>query len=245
MRRGNARRARAAGGWAAGVAGVAGIAALALAGCGSAPSQPVTFEQVSVTTESTIAKTTTTHRRVTTTVPTTTVPKTVPPTTRAPVRVAPQTVPPPPPVTQPPATAPPAAPVAVVPSNGAESALVGGINSFRQAHGLGPLAVHGTLVSKARAWAGHMAGGGCGRNAAGVANICHSVLSDGVTVQWMRLAENVGMVSPATNTSGMQGAFEASPGHAANMLNAEVNYVGVGVAVVGNYMYVAEEFMKA
>ena len=123
--------------------------------------------------------------------------------------------------------------------------MVAGINGFRSRHGLTPLAVNGVLVNKARNWASHMAQGGCGRSGGGVANICHSVLSDGITVQWFRLAENVGMVSPSGNTSGMEGAFEASPPHAENMLNSEVNYVGVGVAVVGNYMYVAEEFMKA
>jgi uncharacterized protein YkwD len=245
MRRGNARRTRAA---VVAAAALTGVSLLVLAACGggSAPSRPVAIEQIAATTTPTTVKKTTTTRRVTTTTttPPTTVPKTVPPTTAPPVTAPPPTAPPqtaPPPPPPPP---PPPVPVAA-PSTGAEAAMVAGINSYRASRGLGPLAVHGTLVNKARSWAGHMANGGCGRGANGVANICHSVLSEGITVQWFRLAENVGMVSPANNTSGMQSAFENSPGHAANMLNTEVNYVGVGVAVVGDYMYVAEEFMKA
>jgi uncharacterized protein YkwD len=131
----------------------------------------------------------------------------------------------------------------VASSSGAEGSLVAGINNFRRAHGLPALAVHGTLVNKAREWAGHMAGGGCGRSGSGVANICHSILGNGITVPWARLAENVGIVSPETNASGMEDAFEQSPSHAENMLNTQIQYVGVGVAVVDNYMYVAEEFM--
>jgi uncharacterized protein YkwD len=132
---------------------------------------------------------------------------------------------------------------ASAPSNSAESSLVGGINNFRKSHGLPALAVHPTLVNKARDWAGHMATGGCGRGGGGVPNICHSNLSNGITVSWALLGENVGMVSPKTNVSAMEHGFESSPPHAENMLNGQIRYVGVGVAYVGNYMYVAEEFM--
>jgi uncharacterized protein YkwD len=160
-----------------------------------------------------------------------------------------------PPVTQPPAPVrpafvPPAAasvptPAAVpaVSSSGAESQLVALINQFRQKHGIGPLSVHGTLTNKARLWAAHMASGGCGTGSNGLPNICHSNLTDGINVQWSALEENVGMCSPKNNVSGMESAFEGSPGHAANMLSTKVHYVGVGFAYVGNYMYVAEEFM--
>lgn len=117
------------------------------------------------------------------------------------------------------------------------------INGFRHAHGLGSLAVHPTLVNKARMWAAHMASGGCGTGSNGLPQICHSSLSSGINVQWSMLEENVGMCSPRNNVSGMESAFENSHGHAANMLSTKVSYVGVGFAYVGNYMYVAEEFM--
>ena len=132
--------------------------------------------------------------------------------------------------------------MASVGQSGPEGAIVAGINAFRASHGLPALAVHSNLVSKARAWAGHMANGGCGRGGGGVPNICHSSLADGIVVRWTLLAENVGMVAPV-NASTMNSAFEQSPAHAANMLNGQMQYVGVGVAVVGNNMYCAEEFM--
>jgi uncharacterized protein YkwD len=127
----------------------------------------------------------------------------------------------------------------------AEASMATGINNFRRAHGLPDLAVSSMLVNKARSWAAWMADGGCGRDASGAANICHSNLSDGITVAWSRLEENVGMVSPSSNTSGMESAFEHSPEHAENMLNSQVQYLGVGVAYTGNDMYVAEEYMAS
>ena len=103
--------------------------------------------------------------------------------------------------------------------------------------------MNSVLVGKARNWAAHMASGGCGRGGNGLPNICHSNLPDGISVSWSLLEENVGMVGPHVAASVMERAFEASPQHAANMLNGSVRYVGVGVAYVNGYMYVAEEFM--
>src|SRR5205085_10006011 len=123
-----------------------------------------------------------------------------------------------------------------------ESALTADINTFRAAHGLAALTTHQDLVRKAQGWALHMANGGCGRGGSGLPNICHSVLSDGITVQWTALAENVGMACP-TNVTAVHNAFVSSPAHAANMVNGAMKYVGVGVATVGNCMYAAEVFM--
>jgi uncharacterized protein YkwD len=128
-------------------------------------------------------------------------------------------------------------------ANPAESAMVNGINNFRNSRGIPDLGVHAALVNKARMWAAYMANGGCGRGDGGVPKICHSNLTSGINVSWTRLGENVGMVSPRDNVSGMQRAFENSPPHAENMLNREYDFVGVGVAYWSNYMYVAEEFM--
>ncbi len=138
----------------------------------------------------------------------------------------------------------PAAPPAAVTSSGAEGQLVAEINSFRASHGLSGLTMHAELVRKAEGWARFMADGGCGRGGNGLPNICHSTLTDGITVQWTGLAENVGMISPSTNVSGMHNAYVNSPAHAANMLNSKMTYVGVGIAIVGNYMYSAEVFMS-
>jgi uncharacterized protein YkwD len=125
---------------------------------------------------------------------------------------------------------------------GAEDALVQQINAYRAAHGLGALPVHPVLLNKARFVALTMSNGNCGRDGSGTPQICHSPLDAGVTVPWNYLAENVGMVGPRDVTR-MEQAFEASPGHAANMLSTQATSIGVGVAYVGDLMYVAEEFM--
>lgn len=125
----------------------------------------------------------------------------------------------------------------------AEHAMVDDINHYRNDHGLGSLSANTWLAGKAHLWATFMANGGCGRVGANLPAICHSSLAAGITVAWTRLEENVGMVSGRANLGGMESAFEHSPEHAANMLNGQIHYIGVGVAYTGNYMYVAEEFM--
>jgi len=59
------------------------------------------------------------------------------------------------------------------------------------------------------------------------------------------LGENVGAASPRSNVAGVENAFVHSPPHAANMLNAKFNYVGIGVAFAGNNVFVTEEFMAS
>ena len=51
------------------------------------------------------------------------------------------------------------------------------------------------------------------------------------------------MASPASAVAAITTGFEHSPEHAANMLNTQITYVGVGTAYSGNFIYVAEEFM--
>jgi uncharacterized protein YkwD len=218
------------------------VALVVVAGCGGATSaslQPASHQKAPRMIRRSV--TTTTRARVKTTVPpttvaSTTVPRFAPPIARSVAVVAP-TPPPTPPIPA------PRAPPAGVSSSGAEGALVANINAYRGAHGLSALAMHPDLVRKAESWALYMANGGCGRGGNGLPNICHSTLSAGITVQWTGLAENVGMVSPSTNVTGMHNAFVNSPAHAANMLNGTMTYVGVGIATVGNYMYAAEVFM--
>ncbi len=129
------------------------------------------------------------------------------------------------------------------PPTATEARIIGSVNSFRAAHGMHALKLNSNLEDKARLWAAYMAQGNCGRTANGVANICHSSLTDFITVHWTRLEENVGMVSPRTDVSAIENGFERSPEHAANMLNAQITAMGIGVAYAGSVMYVAEEFM--
>ena len=74
----------------------------------------------------------------------------------------------------------------------------------------------------------------------------HSKLSDGVTLSWRALGENVAYASsiPKTHTSLMN-----SSRHRANILKSNYNRVGVGVATgkCGGYnvVYVAQVFADA
>lgn len=114
----------------------------------------------------------------------------------------------------------------------AESDFIARINSLRASRGLGAVQQHGVLTAKAQAWAAHMAATGC---------LCHSNLSDGVTVGWSKLGENVGR---GPSVGSLHDAFVNSPAHQANMLDGRFGYVGVGVAHGGGQMWVAEVFMQ-
>ena len=112
-----------------------------------------------------------------------------------------------------------------------ESEFVAGINELRTSRGLEPLQVHDNLRSKARAWAGTMAGEG---------RIWHSNLPEGITADWDTLGENVG-VGPSVGS--LHDAFIASPSHFENLVRPDFDYIGIGVVMVGTTIYVAEEFM--
>ena len=114
----------------------------------------------------------------------------------------------------------------------AESDFIARINSLRASRGLGALQQHSVLTAKAQAWAAHMAATGC---------LCHSNLSDGVTVGWRKLGENVGR---GPGVLSLHDAFVNSPAHQANMLDGAFGYVGVGVAYGGGQMWVSEVFMQ-
>src|SRR5690348_7781054 len=96
-----------------------------------------------------------------------------------------------------------------------EAGLINSINAYRHARGLGSLTVNRDLEAKARLWAIAMAGGRCG-SSGGVAKICHSQLTDGITARWGWLGENVALVG-RNDIGGAQNAFAHSAPHAANM----------------------------
>jgi hypothetical protein len=114
----------------------------------------------------------------------------------------------------------------------AEADFIGRINGLRASRGLGAVQQHPVLTAKAQAWAAHMAATGC---------LCHSNLSDGVTVGWRKLGENVGR---GPSVASLHDAFVNSPAHQANMLDGAFGWVGVGVAYGGGQMWVAEVFMQ-
>src|SRR5205085_6107795 len=106
------------------------------------------------------------------------------------------------------------------------------INDIRASKGLPALKVNTNLVAKARGWAVTMAAAG---------KIWHSNLSDGITADWQKLGENVGM---GGSVDGLHNAFVASPHHYENLVDPDFSYVGIGIAMNGDTMYVAEEFME-
>ena len=113
-----------------------------------------------------------------------------------------------------------------------EATFVAKINALRASKGLGSLQVDPVLVAKARQWSAGMAAAG---------KIWHSTLSDGVTEDWKKLGENVGM---GGSVDGLHDAFVASPHHYENLVDPAFGYVGIGVVKNGSTIYVSEVFMQ-
>jgi hypothetical protein len=76
---------------------------------------------------------------------------------------------------------------------------------------------------------------------AAAGRIWHSTLSDGITADWQKLGENVGM---GGSVEGLHNAFVASPKHYDNLVDPAFTYVGIGVVTVDGTVYVSEMFMK-
>jgi len=114
-----------------------------------------------------------------------------------------------------------------------EAAFVARINSLRASKGLPGLGVDAGLTGKARAWAQTMAD----KN-----TIWHSVLSDGITADWQRLGENVGM---GGSVEGLGTAFVNSPHHYDNLVDPNFGSIGLGVVRgADGVIFVAEEFLQ-
>ncbi len=128
----------------------------------------------------------------------------------------------------------PAAPAGASIDGGAESQFVALVNQLRSSQGLGQLAVDGELTGIARDWAGTMASQG---------SIFHrSNLASGVTSEWTKLGENVGM-GPSDAVSEIFDAFVESPSHYANLVDPSFSRIGIGVYVQDGTLYTAHEFL--
>ncbi len=133
------------------------------------------------------------------------------------------------------AAGPAAAPAQATADNPAadENAFVAALNATRAGGGLPPLQVDGELRALARDWAQHQADAG---------TISHAnPISAGVTADWRKLGENVGM---GGSVPSIMNAFIKSPGHYANIMDPEFTRVGVGVVWVGNTLFTTHRFMK-
>ena len=114
---------------------------------------------------------------------------------------------------------------------GTEGAFVSEINASRAAAGLPPVSSHSDLVPDARAHSAEMMAAG---------QIYHSSNLGSVASGWEGLAENVG-AGPSVNA--LHTEFMNSSGHRRNILG-DFNYVGVGVAMDGDQIWVTVIFMK-
>lgn len=122
--------------------------------------------------------------------------------------------------------------IAVPDPGSAEADFTARINGLRASKGLAPLSVDAELVTQARAWASNMAGQG---------RIFHtSDLSNGISANWVKLGENVG-VGP--DVAVLFQAFVDSPTHYANLVDPKYTMVGVGVVVSGDRIFTAHRFM--
>lgn len=113
-----------------------------------------------------------------------------------------------------------------------EQAFVGRINALRTGKGLAPLEVDPELTAASRTWAETMRQRG---------TIFHaSDLSVGVTSNWQKLGENVGV---GGTVDALFDAFVASPKHYENLVDPVYRYVGVGVVWDGDRMFTTHRFM--
>ncbi len=114
----------------------------------------------------------------------------------------------------------------------AEQDFLNRTNSLRASLGLGQLKVNSELQAKARAWSETQAQAG---------TIFHSTLTNGVTQNWHRLGENVGM---GPDVASIHDALVRSPRHYENLADSGFTDVGIGVVRQGNVIYVSEVFME-
>ena len=117
---------------------------------------------------------------------------------------------------------------------GDELSFASQLNELRAGLGLPALAMEVRLVEIARAWSGQMAA---------VNTLSHNPsLSAQAPSNWQRLGENVGY---GGSVDSIHRALVNSPGHYANMVNSNFNYVGIGVVRAGDRVWVTQAFMQA
>ena len=114
-----------------------------------------------------------------------------------------------------------------------EVAFVAAINEIRADLGLSELSTHVELAAIAREHAAAMAETG---------EIFHGdPISAGLTADWIKLGENVGV---GAGIQVLVDAFVASPGHYANIIDPEFTHIGIGVVWKGEALYTTHRFLQ-
>jgi len=123
----------------------------------------------------------------------------------------------------------------------AEVQLFTSVNRARRAQGLPALKWNDALAAAARRHAGLMAQRGAAEHGfAGEPSLASRVTQAGGHFVW--LSENV-VQGPAVET--IQAEFLKSPNHRANMLDSDMDSIGVGVVERGGKLFAVEDFSKA
>lgn len=109
---------------------------------------------------------------------------------------------------------------------------LGTLNSYRQSRGLAPFVLDPELSGLAQQQAQAMANRG---------QLFHTPnLAAGVSSNWTKLGENVGM---GGDLPIIWDAFLNSPPHLNNIVDGGYTHVGIGVVIVGNTQWVTHRFM--
>ena len=115
-----------------------------------------------------------------------------------------------------------------------EGGFLSAINNTRASHGLGALTMDSGLRSYARKHTQAM------MDADGIFHSSSSALRKAAGSGWTKIGENVGR---GNTVSSLHQAFMDSPGHRANILGAEYNYVGIGTGTKDGVLYVTVVFL--
>ena len=119
--------------------------------------------------------------------------------------------------------------------------LFAGVNRVRKAQALPGLKWNEALAAAARRHAELMAQHGSAEHGyAGEPGLASRVTKAGV--RWVSVAENV---IQGTSAEDIQAGFLKSANHRANMLDAEMDSIGVGVVERGGQLFAVEDFSKA
>ena len=114
------------------------------------------------------------------------------------------------------------------------------VNTLRQSLGLPRLLYHSSLAYVGRLWSGLMRDND---------EYMHNPnYSKQYPPGWELAGENINVAGhKATLRENLQAAFEElvnSPGHYENIINANYNYFGIGIAVEGRVIWVTQNFAR-
>ncbi|MGA9507114.1 MAG: CAP domain-containing protein [Candidatus Sulfotelmatobacter sp.] len=125
--------------------------------------------------------------------------------------------------------------------NPAEQQLFVSVNHARRAQGLPVLKWNDALAMAAKRHAGIMAERGQAQHGfAGEPALASRVTQAGARFVW--LSENV---AQGPRVEAIEAEFFRSPNHRANMLDSDMDSIGVGVVERGGQLFAVEDFSKA